>query len=184
MESKLSKRLEAMLLAFGAGNGADLKRIGNDAIADAVLQSDDGLATLSIIAYSLYKILGRQHFVQNKRWPMVAENIKKCLEKSMNALKQENQAEFSKQMANVISSIEEIDNELSNYAKSIYEKAKVKQASTAYAFGLSMNKAAELTKADKNELQHYIGITRIHDEQPAGPGIGQRLRALKEVLGK
>ena len=184
MDPRLPKRLDAMFRAFRAGNPGDLKRIGYDAIGDAALQNDHDLASLSVIAYSLYKIITRAHFMENPRWQWVSETISSSLERSFGAAERLDHKGFHKNMKSIIGKIQGIDNELSNYARNVYEKAKIKQASTAYAMGLSLKQAAELTQADPKELQKYIGITRIHDEQPGGIGISERLRAFKEALGK
>ncbi|MEM4327213.1 MAG: hypothetical protein QXZ13_03555, partial [Candidatus Diapherotrites archaeon] len=91
---------------------------------------------------------------------------------------------FKKHLKETIEKIEEIDQNLSHYAKAMYEKAKIKQASTAYALGLSLSQAATLTGANKKELQKYIGITRIHDEEPYKESIAERLSVLRNIIGK
>ena len=82
----------------------------------------------------------------------------------------------------VIQNITRIDSELGNYAIGIYEKAKVKEASLAYSYGLSIAQAADLTGADKKELQSYIGATTMHDEEPEIKNITIRVRELKELV--
>ncbi len=184
MDPRLPRRLDALLSAFRAANPGDLKRIGNDAIADAALGSDHGLATVSVVAYSLYKMLTKEHFTQSPRWQKVSDSMLSELGKSLGSLEKNDIEGFRGHMGHVIGRIEQVDDELSNYARNIFDKAKIKQASTAYALGMSLSQAAELTNADRNELQRYIGITRIHDEQPAGKGIAQRLLALKAEIGR
>lgn len=184
MDPRLPRRLDALLSAFRAANPGDLKRIGNDAIADAALGSDYGLAAVSVIAYSLYKMLTKEHFTQSPRWQKISDSILSELGKSLGSIEKNDLDAFNRHMGHVIGKIEQVDDELSHYARNIFEKAKIKQASTAYALGLSLSQAAELAHADRNELQRYIGITRIHDEHQAGKGIAQRLRGLKAALGR
>ncbi len=182
MDHRLVKRLEALIGAFEARQAQDLKRLGGGIIEQAVLKNDESLAKVSVIAYALYKILSKDHFVQSGQWPKISQSISQSLLKSVQALEKNDNAGFAKSLDSAIERIQFIDSELSNFAKDIYGKAKIKQASTAYAMGLSLSQAGSLTGADRKELQRYIGSTRIHDEQPAGLGIEQRLRNLKEVL--
>ncbi len=86
MNSRLINRLSALATAFSAGNLHDLKRIANDSISEAVMENDDGAAKLSVVAYSLYKLLSKEHITENKRWGTVGKIIKVALGKSMEAL--------------------------------------------------------------------------------------------------
>ena len=184
MNHRIAKRLEAMISAFDAHNIFDLKRIGNDAISDAVLENSKPMAQVSVISYSLYKMLSKRHFVESPRWKKVSDGIVHSLQNALESVLRGQEWRLTASLEDAISKIDEIDLELSNYARGIHEKAKVKQASTAYAMGMSLNQAAELTSADRNDLQRYIGVTRIHDEQPITHGIAERLNSFKEVLSK
>ena len=184
MDSKLWKRLDAITKAFQAEKSQDLKQIGNDSIEEAAIESSPEMANLSVIAYCLYKMSSKNHFVRNRKWDAVKNSILLHLHKSRKGLEKENFGKFKKNLHNVINSIQKIDHELSNYARDLHEKAKIKQASTAYASGVSLSQAAALTGADKKEVQRYIGITRIHDEQEAFYDLEERLKKLKELLAQ
>ncbi|MCR4368666.1 MAG: hypothetical protein NUV67_02040 [archaeon] len=175
-------RLEAMQMAFEAQNQQDLKRIANDSIKDAAMEDSQELAGIAVVAYSLYKILSKDHFVNNPAWPRVNAAIIGALKKSIFALARGSKKEYEKNMASVALEIRGIDDRLSNYAQNIFEKGKIKQASTAYALGLSIGQAAWLTGAQRKALQEYIGQTRIHDEQPPAKGIARRLEELRKGL--
>ncbi len=182
MQHRLRNRTDAILTAFQAKQAQDLKRLGNDSIEEAAVENDSELASLSVIAYSLYKILTKDHFLKSRVWPRLSQGIGNSLKKCLEAALKQNEAMYTKNLNNVISEIREIDDELGHFAKNIYEKAKVKQASTAYALGLSLSQAASLTGADRKELQMYIGTTRIHDEQHATKPIHERVERLRELL--
>ena len=82
-----------------------------------------------------------------------------------------------------IKDIQDFDKEAGNYIQDVIYKARVKQASRAYALGLSLGKAAELTGVEKSFLLSYIGVTKIHDMPftQSKPAI-ERYKYLKEVL--
>jgi len=182
MDSRIANRTEALVKAFRANNLPDLKRLANDSIREAVLENKKELAEIAVIAYSLYKILSKDHFTRNRHWPTVSESIILALKKAIASINKGEQNAFNRYISNVEREIGVIDSRLSNFARTIYEKSRVKQASTAYALGLSLNQAAFLTNADRKTLQNYIGATRIHDEEPIRMGIKQRLSKLKELL--
>ena len=176
MDPKLWKRLDAVTKAFAARKTPDLKQIGR------AVENDPELALVSVVAYCLYKMASKNHFVKNRRWPRVVEIILGNLKKGRSAAEQGDEARFTRNLASIVGEIQFIDHELSNYAKDLFEKAKIKQASTAYAAGVSLSQAAALTGADRKELQKYIGITRIHDEQEPLYSIQERLAKMRELL--
>ncbi len=184
MDFELSNRLEVLLNAFRGQRLQDLKRLGNDFIEQAAQNNDSPLARLSVIAYSLYKMLSKDHFLRSPQWGTISQKIGTALLDAKTALEKNNRVAFDESLELAIKSISGLDRDLSNFAKNIYEKAKIKQASTAYAMGLSLRQAASLTGADSKELQKYIGSTRIHDEHPAGMGITARMEMLREILRK
>ncbi len=184
MQNRLVQRINALSQAFLARNFFDMKRIASDSISEAVLQNDYDLAKVSVISYCLYKMTSKEHFVSNPKWKFISNSIVQNLDKSAMAFGKGQTRDFKKHLKNAIDKIEEIDQDLSHYAKTIFEKAKTKQASTAYALGMSLSQAASLTGANKKELQKYIGITRIHDEEPYKESILERLSILKNLFRK
>ncbi|HZX20701.1 MAG TPA: hypothetical protein VFF13_06855 [archaeon] len=184
MDSALISRIDALTKAFQNGKFFEVKRIGKESIKDAVVKNSQDFAAISVISYSLYKMLSKEKFTKSKRWPTITKIIVAALQKSSEALKKENIKSFETNIENAVNEIKIVDDDLSNYVKNIFEKAKVKEASTAYALGLSIGQSADLTGADKAELQKYIGFTRIHDEQVISRSLSQRLKNLKAELAK
>ncbi|MFH1391464.1 MAG: hypothetical protein ABIH20_04095 [Candidatus Diapherotrites archaeon] len=182
MSSKLVNFLNSLITAIRAGNMRDLKNIANDAIKEATLNSDTKLAETAVLAYTFYKFYSKEHIIKNDSWPKVREIIVDSLEKSIQAAMNNKDENFNKNIQSVVKEIKVIDDRLSHYARNIYEKAKIKQASTAYALGMSIGQSAILTGADPKQLQMYIGATKIHDEQKNSKSLNERLNSLKELL--
>ena len=160
----------------------ELRGIGNRLIREAALQNDYGKAELGIIAYALHKIETKEHFTRSPKWGKVKLSIQASFEIAKNAAKINDQQKFLEAMKIVIQHIRGIDDELGYYAQNIYEKAKVKQASLAYSYGLSISQASALTGADVKEVQSYIGFTTMHDEEPDEKDILVRVNELRELL--
>jgi len=160
----------------------ELRGLSNRLIREAAIEENFAKAELGVISYALHKLESKHHIVSSKNWGKVKQIIVTNLESAVFAAKQNNSGMLMEKLKAIIRSIDKIDIELGHYAQSIYDKAKVKQASLAYSYGLSISKAAELTGADKKELQSYIGFTTMHDEETEQKTIAQRVLELKNLL--
>ena len=160
----------------------ELRGISNRLIREAAIENNYGKAELAIIAYSLHKLETKEHIATNKKLINVRTKILVNLDESLQAIKNNDSVDFFRQLKEVILDIEKIDLDLGHYAQGLYEKAKVKQASQAYSYGLSIPQAAALTGANKKELQAYIGFTKMHDEEPEIKTIKIRVNELRGLL--
>jgi len=184
MVKTLAYDLNEVIVLFRERRVLELRGLGNRLIREAAIENNYGKSELGIIAYALHKMETKPHFVQSPKWETVRGSIMRGLESTYSASKQDNQKEFMEHLKSVVRNIESIDSELGNFAQSIYDKAKVKQASLAYSYGLSIPQAADLTGADKKELQSYIGFTTMHDEETEIKSIGERVVELRKILGE
>ncbi|MCX6799317.1 MAG: hypothetical protein NTW59_04460 [Candidatus Diapherotrites archaeon] len=179
----LAKLLNDSAGFFLQQNSFALKEAANRAIENAALANDKRMAEFAMVAYCLHKLLGKQHIVRDAKWKKLGSEILADLRSAADAMEGEDQKRFEESMHGIISSIESTDRQLGYFTQGLYEKARVKYASSAYALGLGLSQAAELTGANKKDLLNYIGATRMHDEQLSAEGIGERLAKLKQKLG-
>jgi hypothetical protein len=182
MFKSLSYDLNEVVKLFRQRKLFDLRGLSTRLIKEASIENDLAKAELGVIAYSLHKIESKPHFVNDPKWPKVKQAIAQNLETASFAASNNNSKQFLLKLKKVISQIVSIDKQLGNYAQNIYDKAKVKQASTAYSFGLSISQAANLTGADKKELQNYIGFTKMIDEEEESKTIISRVGELKKIF--
>ncbi len=166
--------------AFKARDSFKLREIADDAIKEAVVKYDKDLARIAVLAYSLSKILSKLHFRKREEWHRFEKEMERELAIFVGEVKRGETREACERMIELIRSIDE---SAGNYARNLVEKAKVKMASTAYALGLSLESAANLTEANKYELMRYIGITKVHD-RPYSETISpsERYSLLRRVL--
>lgn len=174
MKKELIKNMKK---AFLRGDARKLKKISNEAIENAVLSRDKGLVLVSLVSYALYKMLTKPHYHYAPGWKdfvnEVVNHLEKC-EKDPRAI----QETLGKKLVEDIRKMDELHG---RFMDDLMEKARVKQASRAYAMGLSLSSAIELTGADKFKLHAYIGKTKIHEEIPAR-SVRERYERAKEVL--
>ena len=155
-----------------------LKPVSNDAIELAAVIRDKELVALSLAAYALYKLSSKHHIVSTKEWPKFLRDIAADLDECIKEKKRV--AEILDK--DIIMAIERIDERYGNYVRSVIDNARIKQASRAYAIGLSLATAAELTGARQADVAEYIGGTTIHDDFESKKGVIERFKDIKRVL--
>lgn len=170
----MRKYLDELLKLIETENISGLRSLSNKALEEALITENKELINLSLLSYALSKILTKVHFKEH--WPIIKEQL-------ISALKQEKP--YSSVLGNLLDEISLFDKEFGNYAIDIVEKARLKQASRAYALGMSIGRAAEITECDPQELQDYVGKTKIH-ERPFSQtrNIRERYRYVKEFFGE
>ncbi len=182
MQKSLLYDLNEVKKLFKSNKIAQLRGLGKRLIREAALGNNYGKAELGVIAYAIHKIDSKEHFVNSPKWSLVKERILINIEEGIIELKKNNLPGLMINLKEVIIDIQKIDSKLGNYATGIYEKAKVKQASLAYSYGLSISQATDLTGADRKDLQAYIGFTKMSDEEGDSKSIEQRVKNLEELL--
>jgi hypothetical protein len=165
MFKPISFDIQEVIKLFKQKRIIELRGLSNRLVREASIENNFLKAELGVIAYSLHKMESKNHFVSSPKWPQLNKSIVSNLETVLVASQKNDKKLFVTRTKKIIKIIENIDSDLGNYAQNIYDKAKVKQASLAYSYGLSISQAAELTGADKKELQSYIGFTTMHDEE-------------------
>ena len=161
-EKEADEYLDDLITAFSRSDSFWLRQLSNKLIEEAIVKDNKKLAKLSLISYALSKLTSKPHFTYLKNWEKFKKNL-------LILFATEKQGESTAKkldslLENVISEIRSFDTEANNYIRDVIEKARIKQASRAYAFGLSLSKAAELTGANKSSLMDYVGSTTIHDQ--------------------
>ncbi|MCD6523188.1 MAG: hypothetical protein J7K68_05590 [Candidatus Diapherotrites archaeon] len=174
--------IEKLRDAFKRRDITRLKEISNIAIEQAAMNEDKELVDLSLIAYALYKLLSKQHFKKKKEWKHFLADVETDLDEAVK-MSREGMSLHGILEEDIIRDISEIDESYGNYVKDILHKARIKQASRVYALGMSLQKAIELTGADRLEVYNYIGTTRIHDRPfTSTKDVIKRFRYLKKIF--
>lgn len=181
--SKLLKNMRSILKLFRDNEEMKLRVKANELIKSAVQENDELMAQQSIIAYVLHKILTKEHIIKSKTWQKNRHEIIAVLKKLVFCLERNDVSGFKRALKSLHNRIERIDTYFGRFVQSLIDKAKVKYASDAYFLGASLGQAASLTGADKKTLLEYIGATKMYDKEEKGKEIGERLKALKKVLG-
>jgi hypothetical protein len=176
--SEKRKLLEKVKQAFSKGHPAKLKQLSNQAIEEAMVTGDHDLVSISIASYALYKLLTKAHYHYSKKWPEFGKNVLQHLQECC-----QKEKEISLVLEDqLLKDIKALETTHGHFAQDLIERAKVKQASRAYAQGMSLTAAIELTGANKFQVHDYVGKTKIHDETPHQE-VKKRFEHAKKVLG-
>jgi hypothetical protein len=83
----------------------------------------------------------------------------------------------------IFTRIENAEGEDPRFVKGLLLKSKIKAASTFYAQGLSLGRAAEMTGLDKREILSYAGQTMMNERIPSTMPVSARLKTLRALFG-
>jgi len=161
--------------AFEVEDFTYLRNIAAELAKRAAVDQDRMCAQLSVIAYSLSKILTKPHFQKSTNWKMYKMAILSALIDAENGAKK-----------NVVERVEQtirkIDAEDGHFVKNIVDKARSKMSAIAYSVGVSTSLAAELFGADMHDLFDYVGKMKVHDEGRTKIGIKERISVLRRLV--
>ena len=178
----LEQKVKHLRTGFQIEDTISLKESSQECLQAAARLNDKGYANLALIGYSLNKLVGKRHIVIDKKWKSIKAQILRELDLASYSLERGKPKEFGKSLVTIIDTVSEVDQEFGRYAITMEEKGRLKMASAAYGLGLSLSQAVGLTGARKEDVQSYIGGTRMHDEEGVTLGIAERLRRLRQMF--
>jgi len=161
--------------AFEVEDHSALRSIAVELAKKAAVEQDKASAQLSVIAYSLSKMLTKTHFRRSPHWKEYKAAIVSMLLDAEKG-KDGNLIERVEQI------IRKIDAEDGHFVKNVVDKARSKMAAIAYSVGISVSLAAKLFGSDMHDLYDYLGKMRVHDEEQTRTGIKERVSALRRLL--
>lgn len=182
-EKEIDTYFERIISYLKSEDSFSLRDLSNKLIEKAVLLEDSRLVDMSLICYALSKLMKKPHVSKLKRWG----ELKQKLLKDLSEVKKEPETikETDKILKIVVEDIVEFDKEAGNYLETVIDHARVKQASRAYALGLSLSKAASLTGVNKARLSRYVGTTKIHDRHYVKTkSAEERYKTVKKIFGE
>lgn len=178
----MHRELEKTLKFFSKNEAMRLREHSNAIMRHAVLLNSRHMAQISVVSYVLHKLLTKEHIVRHERWKRNKVSLSDAIQSALVALERNELGEFEQSMDSFAQRLKKIDNFFSRFMQGLMEKARVKCASDAYFFGMSLSSAAELAGADRKKLQEFVGATGVHDKERSMKGIAERLKELKAAI--
>jgi hypothetical protein len=172
---EITDLIEKSIVAIEKRDALSLRKISSDAASEAAIEGHRELMLLSLVAYSIAKILSKVHYmdVKGSFYDKIIANLKKA------ATGPKTQTiEYLEAVEDIVI---KLDRKEGNYEQNLIDKAKVKKAAKLYGQGFSLKKASELTGAIPTEVLDYVGGSKIHEFHGSGKN-ADRLRATREVF--
>lgn len=148
--------------AYDSNRSRDLSRRLTD---ESTLTQDTDVINLALIAYSLNKIMSKDHF-REKTSGLFSETKKKL-----------DRMDFD----GVLKNIEDFDRRHGFFHGTLVDKARTKIGSRMYSQGISLSQSSELTGADVSNIQEYAAGTKTHEEV-GGRSLKERVELARKLF--
>lgn len=167
-------------VAFEKLNQKKLRKINDDLLKEAVVSFTKTLYQLAVISYVLSKIISKPRFLKKENEKKIQE-----IENALNELaKAQNEEDAATKSNAVLEAIKTLEKEDARFLVDLVSKGKLKVAATAYAQGVSLGTASEMTGMDKQEIMDYAGKTMMFDRVKDEKTIEERLTYARKLLKK
>jgi len=140
-----------------------LKDLSNQTIHSASIYEDTDSILVAVIIYSLSKILERANYREYPSWNYFYKNSTMHLNRSIHALKENDENNFIKELQKVRKDISKLTGNFKQHVQDVFQKASINKASRIYEHGISMSQTANLLGVSIWDLAEYAGRTGIAD---------------------
>ncbi|RLG19430.1 hypothetical protein DRN67_02705 [Candidatus Micrarchaeota archaeon] len=158
-----------------------LRKLSNQCLDKVSLEEKHAFLKPAMIAYALAKVIAKPHYWKGRSQTVFFNEALKKFERAA-AVAESDEGTALDLLEDVEKMLRALDVKDKRFVRDIMEKAKLKTASTLYAQGFSLDRAIEMTGADKRELIKYIGKTMMFDRTGSARSMEQRLKALREII--
>ena len=154
--------LESTKKALISNDSLKLKDLSNQKIHTVCCLQDIESITLTILLYTLSKLIERRDNLKIKSWDSFVKKINSLFDLSISALKQDDHKRFRQYILKAKITISSSVN-LKEYIKEVLQKASINKASRLYEHGLSLGQTAQLLGISQWELLEYTGQTTVNN---------------------
>ena len=168
----------SILNAFVKLNQKKLRRINDDLLKQAVVNFTKMLYQLTVLSYVLSKIISKPRFLKKEN-----EAKMRIIESSIDGIvKAENEEDAFNKSKDVVEAIKSLEKDDPRFLIDLVSKGRLKVAATAYAQGVSLGTASEMTGMDKQEIMDYAGKTMMFDRVKDEKTIEERLTFARKLI--
>ncbi len=169
--------------ALNEKNYIKIKSLSNKVIHHASIHQDPDVISITVIVYSLSKLIEREVYKTEKNWNSFYNSYEKSIESMIIALKNKDFEKFHLEVESSRKLIESLSGRLKNFIEEVFRKAQINKASRIYEHGISMEKTAKILGISLWELAEYAGRTGIADVNLAVTmPVKERIKIAKEVF--
>ena len=183
IKNDILRVIKESIKAIQENNVVKLKDLSNTLIDNSSIYQDENAIIITILIYSLSKIMERSRLREYKDWGVFKKTVDESLKKAHYSLENNDVYNYEKNIKNILSGIDNLDSRLKEYIKDIFYRAHINKASRLYEHGLSIGRTAELLGITKWDLMEYTGRTGIPDvKENLTISVDKRLRTARSLF--
>ncbi len=164
---------QEILQSKDGGDGEHLKELSDHAIEEVAAYKDMDLVSISVLIYSIYKILS----------DIKPEDYQDLIKELGNAQQNLEKSQFGRYNANIktlFDLVRKSNAKVKTHLQDVMQAARIKKSAVLLHHGLSIGQAAGLMGLSNWDLQPYIGRTisqeQHHEKIPAVQRLGTALK--------
>ena len=185
MVKKIEDLMLALNKAFVKANPHELREITNDSVSNFAITQKKVWFSMALIAYVLSKIVQKPRYEKlASKGSKFADSVSDSLQKAAAFCKLGKEMECQTELENVIQQIHSMEAYDPRFISDQVVKGKVKIAAMLYAQGLSLDMAASLTGAERNEVLNYTGKTMMPDRMGRTLSAKDRMAYARQLVKK
>tara|TARA_Y100000310_G_scaffold276505_1_gene293691 strand:- start:461 stop:1021 length:561 start_codon:yes stop_codon:yes gene_type:complete len=154
----------------------ELKTLSNKVVESVALQKDLDLISVSVLIYSIYKILP---CIQ----PQDYSDVVKKLSAAKNSLKQNNFSVYNRNIKVLYNIVRKCNAQVKEHLQDIMQAARIKKGTVLLGRGLSLGQAAGLMGLSNWELQKYASNTPSYDSHTEKIHAHKRIANAFKIFG-
>lgn len=173
------KALQQTIVIFRVREEKDidnLKILSDEVIEDVAVSKDLDVISLTVLIYSLYKIVKE---LSEKDY----QNLLKELQFAQKNLQQNNLAKYNKNMKVLFELVKGSNVKVKEHLADVLHAARIKKSAILMNKGLSLGQAAGLMGLSNWDLQQYVGHTSFMEQQKSTLPTNKRLDVALQLFG-
>ncbi len=146
----------------------ELKELSDHAIEDVALHKDLDLISITVLIYSIYKIISN----------IPAEEVKDLLsglKSAQNSLEQNNLSRYNQNIKLLFNLVSKSNIKIKEHLQDVMQAARIKKGTVLLQKGLSIGQAAGLMGLSNWDLQQYAGRTTAIEQHHEIISVKKRL---------
>lgn len=149
--------------AIAQNDSYKLKSLSDQTIHAATIYQDADNILVSVVVYSMSKIIERETYKRMPGWKEFYNILIKNLDLAISSIEKNQQEKFVLALGTIRNSINMIEGDLPIYIKDIFYKAGINKAFKLYEHGLSAEKTASMLGISLWDLATYIGQSTVSE---------------------
>lgn len=172
-----------ILSAFKMRNQRQLRKLNDEVLRAAALDTNKINFSLAVFSYVLSKIVSKPRFL-GKDYEQGLTKIENSFERILRRARAGNEQEMSRLFFALEKTIIELEKKDLRFLLDLVSKGKLKMAATFYAQGMSLGTASEMTGLDKQEIMDYAGQTMMFDRLDEKIKITERMKTARKMISE